>query len=108
MSDLLLERIDRLLGHPSTDPHGDPIPGPDGSWTPPPEALLLADARPGSYRVLRVADSAPQRLVRLRKAGLVPGALLELLPGQQPRIRVGGADRRLGAEDLAALRVVPA
>ena len=28
VSDRLIERIDELLGHPSVDPHGDPIPDP--------------------------------------------------------------------------------
>ncbi len=35
VSDRLLERIDRLLGHPDRDPHGDPIPrdgGPGEEW----------------------------------------------------------------------------
>ncbi|MBR7504168.1 metal-dependent transcriptional regulator, partial [Mycobacterium tuberculosis] len=30
-SDLLIDRIDEFLGHPAADPHGDPIPGPDGA-----------------------------------------------------------------------------
>ena len=30
ISDLMLDRIDAKLGHPTRDPHGDPIPGPDG------------------------------------------------------------------------------
>ena len=30
VSDLLLERIDRYLGHPTEDPHGDPIPSAAG------------------------------------------------------------------------------
>src|SRR5262245_62767935 len=31
VSDRLIERIDEMLGHPTQDPHGDPIPGPDGA-----------------------------------------------------------------------------
>src|SRR6185437_12757525 len=31
VSDLLIERMAAALGHPAVDPHGDPIPGPDGS-----------------------------------------------------------------------------
>src|SRR5688500_13265270 len=31
VSDRLIERIDAMLGHPATDPHGDPIPGPEGT-----------------------------------------------------------------------------
>ena len=32
-SDTFIERIDALLGHPTSDPHGDPIPTPEGRFT---------------------------------------------------------------------------
>ena len=32
-SDALIDRIDAMLGRPSADPHGDPIPNPDGAVT---------------------------------------------------------------------------
>lgn len=108
VSDTLLDRIDELLGHPRTDPHGDPIPTADGSWEPRAGAVLLAGAPPGRYRVVRVADSVPERLVRLRELGLVPGAVLDLDPGGSPTVRVDGAQHLLTADDLAALRGVPA
>ena len=31
VSDALVDRIDAYLGHPTTDPHGDPIPQADGT-----------------------------------------------------------------------------
>src|SRR5213595_2321604 len=31
VSDRLIERIDEMLGHPTHDPHGDPIPNTDGT-----------------------------------------------------------------------------
>jgi len=31
VSDRLIERMDQMLGHPATDPHGDPIPDPEGT-----------------------------------------------------------------------------
>ena len=31
VSDEVISRMDDLLGHPSHDPHGDPIPSPDGT-----------------------------------------------------------------------------
>src|SRR5213596_2200104 len=31
VSERLIERIDDMLGHPTHDPHGDPIPSPDGA-----------------------------------------------------------------------------
>src|SRR5258705_12644321 len=55
-SELLIERIDSVLGHPQRDPHGDPIPLPSGDhvedWSPP-----LADAPEGAcFQVDRVSD----------------------------------------------------
>src|SRR6266700_3640576 len=34
VSERLIERIDDMLGHPTHDPHGDPIPTPEGALTP--------------------------------------------------------------------------
>ncbi len=31
-SELLIDRLDKFLGYPSSDPHGDPIPGIDGKY----------------------------------------------------------------------------
>src|ERR1700754_4535357 len=39
VSDALVDRIDAFLGHPTTDPHGDPIPRADGT-------VAAADDRP--------------------------------------------------------------
>src|SRR5437764_14428083 len=35
ISEKVLEKIDALLGHPSVDPHGDPIPSPQGKMPAP-------------------------------------------------------------------------
>ena len=32
VSESLIERMAEALGNPRFDPHGDPIPGPDGEW----------------------------------------------------------------------------
>ena len=32
-SEKLIERLDKFLGHPKYDPHGDPIPNSDGKFT---------------------------------------------------------------------------
>ncbi|MCI1832109.1 MAG: metal-dependent transcriptional regulator [Bifidobacterium sp.] len=61
-SDMMIDRIDDLLGHPTTDPHGDPIPQPDGT-VPPVSSLPLARASEGSLvRIDRVSDEDPQLL----------------------------------------------
>lgn len=74
VSERFLDRIDALLGHPVTDPHGDPIPAADGQWTVQADAVRLSDAAPGGYRVVRVSDADAERLRRLREHRIVPGA----------------------------------
>lgn len=91
VSDRLIARIDALLGHPTEDPHGDPIPRENGSFsaaeTP---SRILADCDPGEWvRVLRVSDGDPQALMR--------AAQLELLPGRDVLI-----DADLLANELVA------
>lgn len=96
VSDDFLDRIDRLLGHPTVDPHGDPIPGPDGVLPDLAPAPLLSEVEPGRYLVVRVSDADPERLGRLRERGLVPGTLVDT------------AGLELTDADLGAIRVRPA
>jgi DtxR family Mn-dependent transcriptional regulator len=73
VSDKVLERIDRYLGHPSVDPHGDPIPSAKGK---------LADVRMESLascdlnrpmKIARVLDQGAAFLQFADRCGLVPG-----------------------------------
>lgn len=78
LSDRLEERIDVLLGRPTHDPHGDPIPprsGPhDERWA---DALSLAPT--GSrFLVNRVSDRDPDALRYLAEISVRPGALIEV------------------------------
>ncbi|SMX94447.1 iron (metal) dependent repressor, DtxR family [Brevibacterium aurantiacum] len=77
-SDRLVDRIDAFLGRPQADPHGDPIPGPDGKIESHGSSLLLAEAEPGSYTVIRVSDADPSVLAHLAEVGVRPGARLDV------------------------------
>jgi DtxR family Mn-dependent transcriptional regulator len=73
LSDRLEDRIDALLGHPTHDPHGDPIPPKHGShderWGDPLEAAL-----PGTrFLVERVSDRDSEVLRYLADLGIRPG-----------------------------------
>jgi len=103
VSDRLLTRMDEMLGHPSHDPHGDPIP--DEFGTIPGNANgseSLATVVPGSYRFLRVDDSDIPLLNWLREHRLLPGCTFEVsdqdkavgileisLPERPESIRIG-------------------
>jgi DtxR family Mn-dependent transcriptional regulator len=59
VSEKLIARMDQLPGHPVTDPHGDPIPTPDGRLDQP-AASQLTTAGPGDQVIIcRVSDADP-------------------------------------------------
>ncbi len=70
VSDALAERIDKFLGHPKADPHGDPIPRSDGTL--PRLAMLPLDQCETGMRfaVARVLDQSSQVLKYLSNVGL--------------------------------------
>lgn len=76
ISDKVLERIDLLLGHPSTDPHGDPIPSPAGSVSYS-HTHSLADCELGqAFKISRVMDQGASFLQFIERCGLRPGTVV--------------------------------
>jgi len=67
-------RMAALLGHPTRDPHGDPIPALDGSIDDPAWRCLADVPAGGQARVVRVPDRDPRLLRYLAEIGLVPAA----------------------------------
>jgi DtxR family Mn-dependent transcriptional regulator len=62
ISDMMLDRIDAKLGHPTRDPHGDPIPAADGQ-VPMPQARQLSACANGELgTVARISDADPEML----------------------------------------------
>lgn len=74
LSNRVLDRLDAFLGHPTTDPHGDPIPDSDGNL--PKEVLTpLSKLAKGDRGVVgRIADQDPRFLEFAASHGLRPGA----------------------------------
>ncbi len=76
-SDRLIERIDEMLGRPSHDPHGDPIP--DASGVLAAESLRELSGCPlGRHRLVRVSRDDASLLQWLHQQGLVPGEEFEI------------------------------
>ena len=70
VSDELVERLDRRLGFPARDPHGDPIPTADGTPRRP-DAVPLLDAETGTpLSVARISDADPAVLRYLGERGI--------------------------------------
>ncbi len=70
VSDRLIDRMDAKLGHPSRDPHGDPIPSQDGEIASP-DVCLLADLGDGESGVIaRISDTDPAMLRYFDEVGI--------------------------------------
>jgi DtxR family Mn-dependent transcriptional regulator len=103
LSDRLLDAIDDELGHPTRDPHGDPIPRRDGRIERPAATLLgeLAIGRPG--RVVRISDRDPDVLRDLGLAGVALDTVLEIEARDEGRsLRVARSGVRVELDAAAA------
>ena len=69
-SDLFFDRMDEILGFPTMDPHGSPIPDKDGNFSKP-QYTLLSQVDPGTPVVLKaLRDSSTEFLMFLNKKQL--------------------------------------
>ena len=73
ISDKVLEKMDALLGRPSVDPHGDPIPSARGQVDESPTSTLADCELNRPMRVSRVIDQEPTFLQFVDRCGLTPG-----------------------------------
>ena len=78
ISDDVLDRLDALLGHPATDPHGDPIPSRQGKLNSQVYATLATCAVAKALRVVRVTEQTAEFLQFAEKNGLLPGATVRV------------------------------
>lgn len=79
ISDDVLDRLDALLGHPATDPHGDPIPSRQGKLRDQIYATLATCAVTRPLRIVRVTDQTAGFLQFAERHGLRPGAVVRLV-----------------------------
>jgi DtxR family Mn-dependent transcriptional regulator len=81
VSDFMVDRIDAFLGFPTRDPHGDPIPSPNGGIIRI-EAIRLSEIEPGgSVVVERISDDDPSLLQFFHEQGIVFGTPLVVSEG---------------------------
>ncbi len=106
----LTDRLDAFLGHPSFDPHGDPIPNKHGEF-PQHERVSLNQCAPGDKVILTgVSDSSASFLQFLNKLKLELGSYLEVIErmefDQSVLVkRSGGTDQLLPSGVVSQLLV---
>src|SRR6188472_1170196 len=108
VSDRLIERIDAMLGHPATDPHGDPIPGPEGTLVKPEYDTLLTCPLGETVIVRRVSDQDSEFLRFVERHELKPGqsVRVEARDAAADSVRLRGAEREFTIGARAASKVL--
>jgi DtxR family transcriptional regulator, Mn-dependent transcriptional regulator len=109
LSEELEDLIAEKLGHPTADPHGDPIPSADLKL-PRRRGVPLESLEPGATgRFVRVSDADPEMLRWLAERAVRPGDDVEVLdkqPFEGPlTVRVGGSVQTLGGGVARAMRI---
>ena len=109
LSDQLEELIAAKLGHPTRDPHGDPIPTRDLVVEETPTQALASVAVGARGRLMRVSDADPEMLRYLDARGIRPGddfAVVERQPFGGPlMVSFGDRVHALGDALAEAMRV---
>ncbi len=113
LSQAQADRLAARLGHPTHDPHGDPIPTAEGDWVPQAGIPLPAGEPGGWMRVVHVEDEPQALFAELSPLGLRPGMELHLLQVGPDRVRLEIAGQvhelsKLAAANVSVLPLPPA
>jgi DtxR family Mn-dependent transcriptional regulator len=108
VSDRLIDRIDEMLGRPTHDPHGDPIPNQEGSVAPRQLDTLMTCPTHTQLRVTRIADQDPQFLRFIEDNNLKPGQPVEVetRDAAADAVQLRGQDRRITIGARAASKLL--
>ena len=112
-SDRVIDLIDEMLGRPSTDPHGDPIPDPEGIVVTQDYRTLLTCPVETPVVVTRVTYQDAEFLRFLENSDLKPGQVVrvEVRDSAADQVTLRGKNDRqimIGMRAAAKLQVAPA
>jgi DtxR family Mn-dependent transcriptional regulator len=108
VSDTLVDRMAAVLGHPTVDPHGDPIPTSEGDIFELASRPLAEVPAGATVEIRRVEEGQPDRLRYIASIGLRPGVQVTVVdrqPFQGPiTISVDGRTHVVGHELAQVVR----
>jgi DtxR family Mn-dependent transcriptional regulator len=99
------DRLDARLGHPPTDPHGDPIPTTEGRIAPLPGVPLTDYPVGAEGEVTHLEDEPPGVFETLVSAGLVRGAIVRIDERRSGLVRLQIDGRSVALPAVAAANV---
>ena len=99
ITDDVIKKLEKALGHPKTCPHGNPIPTACGGIVEEKSEPLSAFDSKESGVIVKIKDETPEVLEYIAALGLLPGASIEIVeraPFDGPMtVKVGGANHAL-------------
>jgi DtxR family Mn-dependent transcriptional regulator len=84
ISDEVLDRLDALLDHPQTDPHGDPIPNRQGKLSAQIYATLATCVADRRVRIVRITEQSAEFLQFAEQKSLQPGTAVRVVDRNLP------------------------
>lgn len=110
LSPAQVDALSASLGHPRLDPHGDPIPGRDGSLAPPADTPLTGFPVGQFGRITHLEDEPPLAYAQILAEGLRIGQVVRVAEAGPDRIVLvdGDSEFRLAPAVAANVFVAPA
>ncbi|MDA0204061.1 MAG: FeoA domain-containing protein [Acidobacteria bacterium] len=104
-----LDELDAHLGHPQSDPHGDPIPTRDGHLEQLHAVSLAEWPSDKSARIVHMEDEPTVVFQQILAAGLRPGMIVRILDQDEERLVIsdGVNEHRLAPAVAANIHVHP-
>ena len=110
ISDEVLDQLDALLGHPQSDPHGDPIPSRQGKLRSQVFATLATCPTSHPLRIVRITEQSAEFLQFAEQHSLQPGTALRVadrnLTAGLVTLRRGAAGKPLVLSVAAAGKIL--
>lgn len=101
-ADAAVDALDAALGHPRSDPHGDPIPRAAGDAVATPARALTAWPAGIPAEVAHVEDEPEALFAKILAQGLRPGSVVTVLEALPDRLRLRGEGRDFELARLVA------
>ena len=110
LSPAQIDALSASLGHPRTDPHGDPIPARDGRLAPPADTPLTGFPIGQFGRITHLEDEPPLAYAQILAEGLRIGQVVRVVEAGPDRIVLSDGDTefRLAPAVAANVFVAPA
>ena len=100
-----LDRLSAAMGHPDVDPHGDPIPGADGSVPESPGTVLTAWPLGTPARIVHLEDEPPLAYAQLTAEGLRLGQVVRVIERTPARLVLSDGENEFRLAPMLAANV---